>query len=98
MDELVEALRGVVHHLIGAELARKSSMARRGSPDGMHPRPVRQLDGKTPNAAGGAMNQDPLPGGQLGMLEERLPCGEARDGDLCRLHIIEGARLGRELV
>lgn len=44
------------------------------------------------------MNQHALPGGKLGMLEERLPCGEASDGDRCRLHIIKGAWLGRELV
>ena len=52
--------------------------------------PAGELGGERTNAPSRAVDQDPLPGRETGVGEERLPGGEGREGDRGRVDVIEG--------
>src|SRR3954452_20847985 len=60
----------------------------------MGPPPAGELDGERADAPGGAVDQDPLPGREPGVDEQRLPGGECREWDRGGVDMVEAPWLG----
>jgi hypothetical protein len=76
LPDFREILRVVVDHLIGAETADIIDVAGAGGADDAGAKVLGELDGKTSDAAGAALDQDRLAAGELQRVLQRIDGGK----------------------
>ena len=96
--DLLEALAGVVHHLVGSEGAQEVGVVGRGSADDASTLPLGELDGDVAHAPGGGVDEQALARLEVGGLEQALPGGEGDEGQGRRPHVVDGGGLGRQVL
>jgi hypothetical protein len=94
IDDVLEPRGCVIHDLVGSE--RAGGFQVRGGDGCGHVSAAlaRELDGEAADAAGGAVNHDPLAFRQLAVVEEALPGAEPGERDRGALGVAQGGRLG----
>ena len=86
----------VVDRLVDAELAQEVVLAGAGGADHVRTAGLGDLHGHVPDAAGGGVDEHPLARLDVGVLDERLPCGQRHERQGGGLHVVEGGGLGGE--
>src|SRR5207253_1367527 len=82
-----EILPRVVDHVVRAERPHEIDVPGAADAGDFGPEPLRDLNGEGSDAARGAVDRDPLPGLDSGLVAQTLQCGEAGDG--CRRRLLE---------
>lgn len=77
IDDLFETLVLVVDRLIGSELTHENHVLGGNGCRDERARGLGELDRQMADAAGAAMDENPLPGFEAAMVEQALPCSDA---------------------
>lgn len=97
LDRVLEALLGVVDQFRRSEPAEPCVPALPGGPHHPGPQVPCELDGEVPDATGGGVHQNPLPGGHVRGVHQDLPGRQRRQRHGGRLLMAQGGRLAGEL-
>ena len=84
-DNLGDVFGGIVNVLVGAQPQHVVAVARRAGADHARAGALGELHREVPDAAGGAGDERRLPALQTAAVEQRLPSGQAGDGNRCGL-------------
>jgi hypothetical protein len=75
----LKLLGPVVNHRVCAKVAHEGNIVRRRGCDRLHTRATRQLNRMRPDVSRRPVNDHCLTWFELGVIEQRLPCGHGND-------------------